>query len=147
MLLLSVEEAADSVEGAGFAEDYKAFEEWGGLRAAGEDGAEEHEVFFDAPLFCGAGFADCGIEGVVSPVGGFERGEEVGGEGEGFFEGALFGEEDFFRWVDGIAKEEACGVADFGEGFDAGLDEGCDFAEVAVAEDGLAEGEKEVFGG
>ncbi len=36
--------------------------------------------------------ADGEVEGVVGPVGGFEGGEEIGGEGEGFFEGALFGE-------------------------------------------------------
>ena len=47
---MGFEEAADSVEGAGFAEDYHAFEEWGGHCAAGDDGAEKHEVFFDGPL-------------------------------------------------------------------------------------------------
>ena len=49
-LLLRIEEAADAVEGAGFAEDDHAFEERWGHCAAGDDGAEEHEVFFDGPL-------------------------------------------------------------------------------------------------
>ena len=49
--LLGFEEAAEAVEGAGFAEDDHAFEEWGGHGAAAENGAEEHEVFFDGPGF------------------------------------------------------------------------------------------------
>ena len=57
--LLEGDEAAYAVEGAGFTEDDEAFEQrWaGGL--AGEDGAEQHEVFFHGPLF---GFAE-GFEG------------------------------------------------------------------------------------
>ena len=48
--LLGVEEAADAVEGAGFAEDDHAFEQRRRHGAAGDDGSEEHEVFFDGPL-------------------------------------------------------------------------------------------------
>jgi hypothetical protein len=47
---LGVEEAAEAVEAAGFAEDDHAFEEGRGHGASGDDGAEEHEVFFDGPL-------------------------------------------------------------------------------------------------
>ena len=50
LFLLSVEEAADAVEGAGFAEDDHALEERGRHGAARDDGAEKHEVFFDRPL-------------------------------------------------------------------------------------------------
>jgi len=72
---LGFEEAADSVEGAGFAEDDHAFEEWWEQSAAGEDRAEEHEVFFDGPLFFFAEFFEGGLEGFVGPVGSFEDGE------------------------------------------------------------------------
>ena len=50
-LLLGFEEAADAVERAGFAEDDQTFEERWGHGAAGEDGAEEHEVLLDRPGF------------------------------------------------------------------------------------------------
>jgi hypothetical protein len=48
--LLRVEEAADAVERAGFAEDDHALEQRRGHGAASDDGSEEHEVFFDGPL-------------------------------------------------------------------------------------------------
>ena len=51
LFLLDVEEAAEAVEGAGFAEDDHALEERWGHGAAGDDGSEEHEVFFDGPGF------------------------------------------------------------------------------------------------
>lgn len=51
LFLLGFEEAADAVEGAGFAEDDHAFEQRWGHGAAGDDGSEEHEVFFDGPGF------------------------------------------------------------------------------------------------
>src|ERR1700679_4123949 len=51
LFLLGFEEAAEAVEGAGFAEDYQAFGERGAGEASGQDRAQEHEVFFDGPLF------------------------------------------------------------------------------------------------
>ena len=48
---------------------------------------------------------------------------------------------------DGVAEEEAGGVAYLGKGLDAGLDEGCDLAEIGVGEDGGAEGFEELLGG
>jgi hypothetical protein len=104
--LLGFEEAADAVEGAGFAEDDQAFEQRGGHGAAGDDGAEEHEVFFDGPLLFFAQFFEGGFEGFGGPVGGFEDGELLGGEGEGFFEGALLGEEDLLGGGNDVVGEE-----------------------------------------
>ncbi len=59
----------------------------------------------------------------MGPVGGFEDGELLGGEGEGFFEGALLGDEDLGCGEDVVGEEEVGEVAEFAEGFDAGLDE------------------------
>ncbi len=127
-----VQEAADAVERAGFAEDNHAFEErWAG-GAAGKDRAAEHEVFFDRPLFCGACGTEGGVKSFYGPVAGLEGGEGVGGEGEGLFQGAFFGEEDLGRGDDIVAEEEVCEVAELGEGFDAGLDEGGDGSQVVV---------------
>ena len=94
--LLGFEEAADAVEGAGFAEDYQALGERRAGGAAGEDGAQEHEVFFDAPLLGFAEGFERGLDGGGVPGGGFERDELLGGEGYGLFEGALLGEPDGF---------------------------------------------------
>ena len=145
-------EAADAVERAGFAEDFEAFEQRGGLGAAGQDRSEEHEVFLDRPLLGGAGGADGGVDAGwfaidEGPVGGFEGGEELGGEGEGFFEAALFGQEDFGCGDDFVAEEEVGEIAGLGEGFDAGLDERGDAREVGVGEDVLAQLGEEGLGG
>ena len=94
-LFLGFEEAAEAVEGAGLAEDDHGFEEWGGCGFAGEDGAQEGEVFLDRPLLFDAELLERGLEFGDGEGGGFEHGEELGGEGEGLFEGALFGQEDF----------------------------------------------------
>ncbi len=83
----------------------------------------------------------------MGPVGGFEDGELLGGEGEGLFGGAFFGDEDFGRRHDVVGEEEVGEVAELAEGFDAGLDERGDLLEVGVAEDGLAQGCVELFGG
>lgn len=53
--LLRVAEAAHPVEGTGFAEDDQAFKQRRRLRGAGENSAQQHKVFLDAPLLC---FAD-----------------------------------------------------------------------------------------
>ena len=49
-LFLHFEEAADSIQRAGFAKDDHAFEERRGHGASGDDGSEQHEVFLDRPL-------------------------------------------------------------------------------------------------
>ena len=74
----------------------------------------------------------------MGPVGGFKHGELVGGEIECLFEGALFREEDVLGGQDVVAEEEGGEVAELAEGFDAGLDEWRDVAEVVVGEDGAA---------
>ena len=58
------------------------------------------------------------------PGGGFEGEEEIGGEEEGFFEGAFFWNEEGLRGGDGVGEEEVGEVAGLAEDFDAGLDEG-----------------------
>ena len=95
---------------------------------------------FSSPSFLSA------APGLRGPVGGFEDGELLGGEGEGLFEGALFREEDLGRGKDVVGEEEVGEVAELAEGFDAGLDERCDLAEIVVAEDGGAERGVEVLG-
>ena len=49
-------------------------------------------------------------------------------------------------WEDVVGEEEAGHVAELAEGFDAGLDERGDGAEVVVGEDGAAEGGEELLG-
>ncbi len=82
----------------------------------------------------------------MGPVGGFEDGELLGGEGERLFEGALLGEKDLGRGEDVVGEEEVGEVAELAEGFDAGLDERGDLAEIGVAEDVDAERGVEVVG-
>lgn len=82
----------------------------------------------------------------MRPVGGFDGGELVLREGEGFFGGAFLGEPDFGWGKDVVGEEEAGEVAELAEGLDAGLHEGGDGAEVVVAEDAGADGVEELLG-
>ena len=117
----------------------EAFEKWGAGGAGGEDGSEEHEVLLDRPFFGSAEGSEGGVEGLYCPLGGFEGGELIGGEGQCLFEGALFGDEELGGGEDFVAEEEVGEVAELAEGLDAGLDERGDLAEVVVGEEGGAE--------
>jgi len=144
---LGVEEAAEAVEGAGLAEYDEGFEQgWGG-GLAGEDGAQEHDVVLDGPVLFGAEFFERGVEVFLGERGGFEEGELLGGECEGLLQRVLLGEEDLWRGHDIVLEEEVGHLAELGEGFDAGLDEGGDAAEVIVRKDGGAQGGEEGLGG
>ena len=91
--LLGVEEAAEAVERAGFAEDDEAFEQgWAG-GFAGEDGAQQHEVVLDRPLLFGAELLERGLQLILGEWRGFQHGELFGGEGERLFQGARLGQE------------------------------------------------------
>jgi len=83
----------------------------------------------------------------VGPFGGFEDGELLGGEGEGLFGSAFFGDEDLGWRHDVVGEEEVGEVAELAEGFDAGLDQRGDLLEVGVAENGFAQGCVELFRG
>ncbi len=144
---LGVEEATDAVDGAGLAEDEEGFHEGWGLGGTGEDGAEEHEIFLDRPLLELAEGLHGGLDGIGFPRGGLKSGKEIGGEGEGVFERAFFGDEDIGGGHDVVGEKEAGHVAELGEGFDAVLDEGGDVAEIVIGEDGAAESGEEVLGG
>ena len=64
LFFLEVEEAADAVERARFAKDDQAFEQRRRGGAAGEDGAQQHEVFLDGPLLLFAEFLGARVRGL-----------------------------------------------------------------------------------
>src|ERR1035437_3591793 len=137
--LLGVEETAEAVQGAGFPEHDKRFEQRWTRGLAGENRPQQHEVILDRPLLVDAELLKRGFKVFEGERCRFEQSELFGSKGERLFERALFGDEDLGRGHDVVLEEEVGHVAELGERFDAGLDERRDAAEIVVGEDSLAE--------
>src|SRR5580704_4998368 len=145
LFLLGLEEASHAIEAAGLAEDNHAFEQRRRHGAAGDDGAEEHEVFFDRPCFFLAQLLKGRFKRRRRPLCRFKHGKLFRGEDERLLQRALLWNDDFGRWKNVVGEEEVRQIAKFAQRLNPGLHKCSDLAEIVVTKNGGPQRSVKVF--